>query len=405
MSFLAFPPEINSGLMYAGPGSGSLMAAAAAWDALAADLSSSAVSYGSVVSGLTSGPWTGTSSAAMTSAVAPYVAWLQNTSDQAAQIGAQVKAQAGLYETAHAGTIPPPVIEANRALLAALVATNFFGQNTPAIMAAEAMYAEFWAQDGAVMDAYMASSQSNVSTLQKPSPAPQAAKATGVDQLMATKSVAENVTQNVTQATNSPLDGLGDIFGPGGLENVLNTLNQELSQIPIVGSFLGTQLTNPASLANYGSIPARFAMYPISMLMQLARMGQMTGTSGLTGMGAPESLMTAIGQFVDGKLQGAVGTLAGHFTSATQAISAKLGQAASMGALKVPQAWSAAAGGTMVRAAPVLPNTAVSAPAMSSSAFPGGPFGQALMGALSGKGLSGIAAKAPKVIPRSPVGG
>ncbi|PQM44787.1 putative PPE family protein PPE29 [Mycobacterium talmoniae] len=34
MSFLAFPPEINSGLMYAGPGSGSLMAAAAAWDAL-----------------------------------------------------------------------------------------------------------------------------------------------------------------------------------------------------------------------------------------------------------------------------------------------------------------------------------------------------------------------------------
>ncbi|MEZ0365761.1 PPE family protein [Mycobacterium sp. pUA109] len=402
MSFLAFPPEINSGLMYAGPGSASLMAAAAAWDALAADLSSSAVSYGSVVSGLTGGPWTGTSSTAMTSAVAPYVAWLQNTSDQAAQIGAQVKAQAGLYETAHAGTIPPAVIEANRALLAALVATNFFGQNTPAIMAAEAMYGEFWAQDGAVMDTYMASSQSNVSTLEKPTPAPAAAKATGVDQAAAAKAVVENTAQNATaQVTPDPLSGILD---PGSLETAINWVNTELNQIPIVGSFLGTQLTNPASLANYGSIPARFAMYPISMLMQLARMGQ-SGATSLTGMGAPESLMTAIGQFVDGKLQGAVGTLAGHFTSATQAISAKLGQAASMGALKVPQAWSAAAGGTMVRAAPVLPNTAISAPAMSSSAFPGGPLGQALMGALSGKGLSSVAAKVPKVIPRSPVGG
>ncbi|WP_155731734.1 PPE domain-containing protein, partial [Mycobacterium avium] len=31
MDFGALPPEINSGRMYAGPGSGPLMAAAAAW--------------------------------------------------------------------------------------------------------------------------------------------------------------------------------------------------------------------------------------------------------------------------------------------------------------------------------------------------------------------------------------
>ncbi|WP_252159672.1 PPE domain-containing protein, partial [Mycobacterium tuberculosis] len=40
-------------------------------------------------------------------------------------------------------------VVANRALLVALVATNFFGQNTPAIAATEAQYAEMWAQDAA----------------------------------------------------------------------------------------------------------------------------------------------------------------------------------------------------------------------------------------------------------------
>lgn len=38
LDFGALPPEINSGRMYAGPGSGPLLAAAAAWDALAAEL-------------------------------------------------------------------------------------------------------------------------------------------------------------------------------------------------------------------------------------------------------------------------------------------------------------------------------------------------------------------------------
>ena len=55
-------------------------------------------------------------------------------------------------------TVPPPVIAANRVLLMTLIATNFFGQNTPAIAATEAQYMEMWAQDAAAMYGYAATS-------------------------------------------------------------------------------------------------------------------------------------------------------------------------------------------------------------------------------------------------------
>ncbi|HEU0191955.1 MAG TPA: PPE domain-containing protein, partial [Mycobacterium sp.] len=45
MDFGVLPPEVNSGRMYAGPGSGPMMAAAAAWDELAGELESAASSY------------------------------------------------------------------------------------------------------------------------------------------------------------------------------------------------------------------------------------------------------------------------------------------------------------------------------------------------------------------------
>ena len=128
MDFAFLPPEINSGRMYDGPGAGSMLAAAAAWDGLATELHSTATSYGSVISELSAGPWLGAASAAMTAAAAPYLAWLRSTATQAEQTAAQAKAAAAAYEVTFAAMVPPPVIEANRALLQALVATNLFGQ-------------------------------------------------------------------------------------------------------------------------------------------------------------------------------------------------------------------------------------------------------------------------------------
>ena len=138
LDFGALPPEINSGRMYVGAGSGPMLAAAAAWDSLAADLQSAASSYGSTVGGLVAGAWTGPSSMTMAAAASPFVTWVSSAAAQAEEAAAQAKLAAGAYETAFAATVPPPIIAANRALLAVLVATNFLGQNTPAIAATEA---------------------------------------------------------------------------------------------------------------------------------------------------------------------------------------------------------------------------------------------------------------------------
>ena len=59
LDFAAIPPEITSSLMYAGAGAGPLMAAATAWHNLAAELSTTATQWESIITMLTTEQWTG----------------------------------------------------------------------------------------------------------------------------------------------------------------------------------------------------------------------------------------------------------------------------------------------------------------------------------------------------------
>lgn len=158
MDFGIYPPEVNSGRIYAGPGAGPMLAAAQAWQGVADQLYTTISGYQSAVSELTEGAWSGPSSAAMSAAAGSYVEWLSATAARAEQTAAQAWTAVAAYEAAFAATVPPPEIAANRGLLAVLVATNFLGQNTPAIAATEALYAEMWAQDSLAMYNYAASS-------------------------------------------------------------------------------------------------------------------------------------------------------------------------------------------------------------------------------------------------------
>ncbi len=158
LDFAALPPEINSARMYSGAGTGPMLAAASAWNGLAAEMRATALSYGSVLTALTGEEWYGPASASMAAAAAPYVSWMNITAAQAEETAAKAEAAAGAYEIAFAATVPPAMIAENRAQLMALIATNVLGQNTPAIAATEAQYAEMWAQDAGAMYCYASSS-------------------------------------------------------------------------------------------------------------------------------------------------------------------------------------------------------------------------------------------------------
>ena len=158
LDFGLLPPEVNSGRMYSGPGPGPLLAASEAWDS-----SGRGVGFRGHRLQLRA------SGADEQRVGRPHVGGDDVRSHalhrldehgraQAEETANHARAAVAAYEAAFAMTVPPPVIAANRALLAALVATNFFGQNTPAIMATEALYAAMWAQDAAAMYGYAGAS-------------------------------------------------------------------------------------------------------------------------------------------------------------------------------------------------------------------------------------------------------
>lgn len=158
MDFGALPPEVNSAKMYAGPGPGAMLAAAAAWDVVADELYAGASSAATQLSALTSEAWLSQASAAMLAAVTPYLAWVTGTATVAQHTAAQIRTAASAFEAALAATVPPPVIAANRTLVMSLIATNVLGINTPAIATTEAHYGEMWAQDAAAMYGYAGAS-------------------------------------------------------------------------------------------------------------------------------------------------------------------------------------------------------------------------------------------------------
>ena len=386
MDFATLPPEVNSGLMYAGPGSGPIIAAAASWDGLATEVSSAAGDYGSVISGLTSGPWQGPASASMVAAAAPYVSWMNATAAQAEQAADQAKSAASAYEAAFTATVAPPVIAANRTLLASLVASNILGQNTPAIATTEAHYAEMWAQDAAAMYGY-AGSSSAASTL-TPFAAPPAT--TTVSQAAGTGTSAP-LSQLVTSVP-AALQGLASpatsTSAGSGLQGLLDLLTgNSTSTSGLSGLFNELFSSNGLGLnANIWNTIFSSGFYtPANTL------GAFTSLFGGAAAGADAAGDGALGAAAaaDG-LGGALAAPAagvGELGSAG-AVSAALGRGTAIGALAVPPHWTAVAppvsplpglSGAALGGMPPAPSPAVAAgmPGMPAANAAGNRFGAA----------------------------
>lgn len=133
-----------------------MLQAAMAWDGLSAELGSAATSFNTVTSGLTDQAWQGPAAQAMSAAAAPYAGWLSAAAVQADNAAQQARSVAGVFETAKSAVVHPLEVAANRNGFVRLVMSNFFGQNAPAIAAAEASYEQMWARDVDAMLGYHA---------------------------------------------------------------------------------------------------------------------------------------------------------------------------------------------------------------------------------------------------------
>jgi PPE-repeat protein len=386
IDFAALPPEINSARIYSGPGSAPMLAAAAAWNTMAAEMRSAAASYGSVVSDLTSEGWFGPSSLLMSAAAAPYLAWLSTTATQAEQAGTQANAAVTAFESAFAMTVPPPVIAANRAQLAMLVATNVFGQNTPAIAATEAQYTEMWAQDAAAMNGY--ASASSAATQLTPLTAPQSTtnadgvtgQATAVAQATETPA---GTAQSTVSSVGSGATGSSSQSLSSGLAGLLSGSDNSALGTFLNGNFFSTGVINGAIAG--GPFNPEFLLNTVAgfnFLNAAKSAGLLPGLGDMFGLGS--------------------GPLGSTGLTGLGGASAGMGRAGMVGALSVPPSWASAA--NISPAATALPANGLS----DIGASAGGPGGFAApLGGAGGRLRRAIPKYGfrPVVIPRPPAAG
>jgi PPE-repeat protein len=360
LDFGLFPPEFNSGRMYSGPGAGPMLAASEAWDGLAAELGLAATGYTSALTELTSNAWVGPTSVAMMSAATPYINWLTSTGTQAEETANQARAAVAAYEAAFAMTVPPPAIVANRTLLAALVATNFFGQNTPAIMMTEALYAEMWAQDAAAMYGYLGASTAAATVTPFVQP-PQTTNDSGASNQAdaVAKAAAEpagqaaTVVQNAVSAAPTTTGTTTQTAASTGVGTAAANPNTFIG-------WLQTLYTN--TIANDGQGGWGIGLVPgnLNSMRQILQayfavglgnfgygMGQQLITPAqATALERGLGLMPAASPGITGGLAPALGGTAGvsgaPFTASS--VTAQMGEANALGRLSVPASWQGGAG-------------------------------------------------------------
>ncbi|WP_144209163.1 PPE family protein [Mycobacterium tilburgii] len=352
LDFAFFPPEVNSALMYGGAGSGPLLAAAAAWDGLAADMWASASSFDSVISGVTNGQWAGPSSESMAQAAEPYLQWLHSAATHASISAVQARAAAMSYESAFAATVPPAAVAANRVQLMTLIATNFLGQNTAAIAATEFEYIEMWLQDVLAMFGYHAGAQSVVSALPSISAAPSSLAGLLTTPLSSLASQFAGAVSSVGS----------QIFGPG-FSSAVRAIQSALTQ---VGSIVSSA--------------------PVSSLMSVAQIGVYSTTALMPVMTLAQG--TAPVTTLDGAIDPAAAGSASQYVSQTapamrvmvgdgglsSSISASLGRSRLVGAISVPPMWQGSAPTPIVGAAMAAPGSVTSTSSTSGVPTSGVPM-------------------------------
>ncbi len=368
--FAALPPEVISTQIYMGPGAGPLLAAAAAWEGLAAELHSTAASYGSVISELVGESWQGQSSESMAAAAEPYVAWMSATAGQAEETAAQARAAASAYEAALAAAVPPVLVAANRSQLAALLETNVLGQNDEAIAATEDEYGQMWAQDVAAMFSYASASESaGELTAFEEAPATSngtgqvtqaAAAATAQSQSLSSwlKQLEDYITSLTGQYTQFWQSLIGGATGSTEIAPFWETLYSSIGQIGTQATW--TNVVNASSSLSISQWKNFFIYSPWAAAMSKTSLG--------AGLASPGRVAAAV---------------------PVKPVSAVLGNAPTVGNLSVPPSWATATPAIRL-ASTALPASVAAAAAADIST---GLVNEATLGSLAGGALGSPASR------------
>ena len=190
----------------------------------------------------------------MTDAIAPYVGWLGKAAAQAEQSAAQARAAASAFEAALATVVDPGLVATNRGQLLSLVRSNLFGQNAPAIAAAEAAYEQMWAQDVAVMSGYHAGASATVAQLGPVGAGPRAARRACQATAPPPSTWRRQQPSSPTSSGTGPSLPVPATLNPAfvGAPSLLNRV--EVSGLWVVKEFvepfIDNQLANPSSPLN-----------------------------------------------------------------------------------------------------------------------------------------------------------
>jgi PPE-repeat protein len=307
----------------------------------------------------------------MAAAVTPYVAWMQGTAAQAHEAAMHATAAADAYQTAFAAHVPPPVIAENRALLAQLVATNLFGQNTAAIAANEAQYSEFWAQDAAAMNTYFASSATTSNNLTPFTEPPQTTNTAGTTMQaaavsQATSTSAGNAASTASTAASTASTSGGILGWLAGLATDYNTSVAGLLNTVPNGNAWFTALFSavkvPLGFTTQFNDIGLLINFPLSQWLKFA----------------PPAAYGALPKDALGAGLGALGFGRGTLYSA---VSAGMGNAGTLvGKLSVPPSWATAT--------PAIRTVAAALSAAGPDAVPAAALGEG--GLLSSMSLAGM---------------
>jgi PPE-repeat protein len=273
-------------------------------------------------------------------------------------------------------TVPPPEIAANRSLLAVLVATNFLGQNTPAIAATEALYAEMWAQDAVAMYGYAGSSAA--ATVLSPFTSPDQNTDPG-----GTASQAAAVGQAASSSAGNAQDAISVV--PQALSTA--AAPAQTDPLTTLANLISVFFSAPTDLVTlFGIIPMDALSGPVDL--PIAYLGTVAGqnTDDIISGWAGQQPWPGAGA---APVEGFPATLTNPGVAPAPTMSAALGEANSVGGLSVPSGWTVAA--------PEIKPTAFTTPLSSANAAAGpaaeagaaNTFNQMGIGGMAGQAMAG----------------